>query len=77
MNYDRDKLKKDFGGQALNRYERVCALLKRYIAIKGNPDKYLIELASNAIMDSKYMPDFVRKIPRKIPYHKRDKAMHP
>lgn len=75
MHLYRDNIKKDFGGQALNRYERVCALLARYMKIYGKPDNRLIELCSDAIFDEKQMHRLLKMMPRKVPIHKRNKSM--
>ena len=67
MTIDRDIIKKDFGGQALNRYERVCAALARYRKLYGNPDNGLIDMASDAILDSNCMRDFIKLMPKRVP----------
>jgi hypothetical protein len=73
MDADRDKLKKYFGGQAVNRYDRVCAIFNRYVKLYGNPDNRLLELGCAAIISEKYMNMFLKTMPKSI--HKRTSPM--
>lgn len=70
--FDTKSIKKLIGGQGLNRLQRVLAGLIRYTKGGGKPDKDLIALGVLAAEDKTYLSEFLKNIPKKIPFMERD-----